>query len=216
MRRALFIATALLTLLPAAALAHQGNPSYRSEITSVKPEIPGLQLEVLNYDDNLSLKNDTGKEVVVYGYNDEPYARIEPDGTVEVNRNSPATYLNEDRQAATPVPANASGEATPDWELLDKTGRFQWHDHRIHYMGAGLPPQVKDKAVPVKVFDWKVPLEVDGRPVEVTGTLRWVPLPGGGPPLAAVIGLGVIVIAAILFVVFVRRRRGRTEPKEAW
>ena len=81
------IAVALACVLaPAQALAHGGNPNYRSEIDSIQPPLPsGAQIEVLNYDSYFQLLDQHGHEVVIYGYNDEPYARIEKDGTVQVN-----------------------------------------------------------------------------------------------------------------------------------
>ena len=52
----------------------------------------------------------------VQGYQREPYARLLADGTVEVNRNSPAYYLNNDRTSTGKVPANAKPGATPELE----------------------------------------------------------------------------------------------------
>ena len=43
-----------------------------------------------------------------------------------------------------------------------------------------------------KVFDWVVPIEVDGEPHEIAGTLTWVP-DEGGPSMAVAIGLGAAV-----------------------
>ena len=62
-----------------------GNPindqgssyDYRSNITSVTPKVPGLSLEVLEFADRLVLSNHTGKTVTVYGYEGEPYARVQ-------------------------------------------------------------------------------------------------------------------------------------------
>src|SRR3954469_5991867 len=89
--------TALLALaLAPSALAHQGNPNYRSVIDRVSPKVPGLRLQVLNLADRLELQNTPGSAVVLQGYQGEPYARLLADGTVEVNRNSPAFYLNGD------------------------------------------------------------------------------------------------------------------------
>jgi hypothetical protein len=38
-------------------------------------------------------------------------------------------------------------------------------------MARTVPPQVKDEAERTKVFDWKVPLSVGGRPARLSGTL---------------------------------------------
>src|SRR3954453_8193340 len=97
--------TALLALAIApSALAHQGNPNYRSVIDRVSPKVPGLRLQVLNLDDRLELKNATGKPVVVKGYQGEPYPRLHGNGTVEVNRNSPSFSLNSGRTSTGTVP----------------------------------------------------------------------------------------------------------------
>ena len=45
------------------ARAHGGNPNFRSEFESIQPAVPGMQVEVLNYDDRLLLINRTGKTV---------------------------------------------------------------------------------------------------------------------------------------------------------
>ena len=95
------LALFIFAILPGMASAHQGNPNFRSEIDSITPARlgQGIQLEIVNFDDHVRLVNKSGKEVVIKGYDGEPYARISADGTVEVNLNSPAYYLNEDRFA---------------------------------------------------------------------------------------------------------------------
>src|SRR3954467_4050642 len=135
--------TALIALAIApAAVAHQGNPNYRSVIDRVSPKVSGLRLQVLNLDDRLELQNTTGKTVIVRGYQGDPYARLLADGTVQVNRNSPAFYLNNDRLGQAKVPSTAKASATPQWQAVDRAGRFQWHDHRIHWMSTVPPKQV--------------------------------------------------------------------------
>jgi hypothetical protein len=208
-------AGAMLALLafasPPVALGHEGNPNYRSEVGA---SVPGVQARVADFDDRLELDVEPGHELVVLGYEDEPYLRFRADGTVEVNRRSPATYLNEDRFAEVDVPAQANPEAEPEWEPVAPRDPYGWHDHRIHYMSRSLPPQVDDESVETKVFDWRVPVLVDGRRDTITGTLTWVP-DEGGPSVALALGLGAAVLASLTFAVWRIRRRLAAAPDDA-
>ncbi len=214
------VAAALAALFAAApaALAHEGNPNFRSEVRAIAPGVPGLDAHVLNFDDRIEFVYDGDRDVVVDGYRDEPYLRFRAGGLVQVNRRSPAGYLNEDRFAQAAVPARADHRATPVWQTVARNGRYDWHDHRIHWMGKGsLPPQVKDESKPVEVFDWSIPLEVGERQATVRGRLRWLGSDAGGFPVAAAISLGAVLVAGGLLVVVVRRRRaGPGAVKEVW
>jgi hypothetical protein len=219
--RAALAAAALIALLATpAASAHQGNVDYRSVIDTVSPDVSGLRLDVLNRDDRLELQNTTGRTIVIDGYEGEPYARLKADGTVEVNRRSPAFYLNDDRFGGVEVPKSADPKAAPQWQLIDRTGRLEWHDHRIHWMSKIPPKQVEGRIDKTKVFDWKVPLHVGDSAGAVRGTLFWQPPSQGGAPVAAIAGLGAIILLAAATVIVVRRRRrGETrvgEEAEAW
>lgn len=208
-------ALVVLVAVPTAA-AHQGNANYRSLIGAVTPAVPGVKLQVLNFDDRLALQNASGKTIVIQGYNREPYARVLADGSVEVNQRSPAYFLNNDRTADVKVPASADASAAPEWKLVDRSGRFEWHDHRIHWMGQGLPPEVKDTSKRTKVFAWQVPVQVGAAKGDIAGTLYWVPQPGGGAPVAAIVALVALVALGAAAVVVVRRRRdGDVETESA-
>ena len=122
------------------ALAHQGNPNMRSAVTAITPQTDGITVTVLNNDDRLELHNTSGEDVVIEGYSGEPYARVLGDGTVAVNTNSEAYYLNDDRYGDVKVPQGLGSE--PKWKKLSGTGRFEWHDHRMHWMSRSKPPQV--------------------------------------------------------------------------
>ena len=91
------------------------NYDYRSNITEITPDVPGLHLEVLEFADRLLLRNHTGETVTVYGYQGEPYARVLADGDVEVNEHSPAYYLNQNFYGDVNVPSSASPTAKPAW-----------------------------------------------------------------------------------------------------
>ncbi len=210
----------ILALVPTVASAHQGNADYRSEISSIRPAsvADGLSVEVVNFDDHVRLVNDTGKDVVVKGYDGEPLARISADGTVEVNLNSPAYYLNEDRFADVETPSRADAGAAPDWKVIGDNGTYEWHDHRSHYMGEGVPPQVGDESKETTVFDYVIPIEVGGKPAKVSGTLTWVGN-DSKPPVIPFVILGLAIVAAIWFAI--RRRRRGPDPdgkdgEEAW
>ncbi len=73
----LVAAGAALSAAPA-AWAHKGNANYESDLRSVTPQVEGLEVQILDRDDRLELRNETGKTVVIQGYNDEPYARLLP------------------------------------------------------------------------------------------------------------------------------------------
>jgi hypothetical protein len=220
---------AILLALPAAAqaqgasttttqesgspIADQGsNFNYRSNITSIAPSTPGLKLEVLEFADRLVLSNHTGKTVTIYGYQGEPYARVQANGAVEENTHSPAYYLNQNFYGDVNVPASATPSATPNWTLVDRTGQLEWHDHRIHWMSPVPPPQVKDRSKRTKIFDWQVPIRVGTSAGNVDGQLFWVPEEGTKTPTAAIVSLIVIVLLAVALVLYVRRRRSREPP----
>ncbi len=221
---ALAALTAVLVLISAApAWGHEGNPDYRSVIDRVTPKVPGVSFEVLSYDSYFQLLDQHGHEVVIYGYEDEPYARVLKDGTVQVNERSPAYFLNDTRYPTTEVPPSADAKAPPRWKTVDDSGTFLWHDHRMHYGSEATPPQVKDTSKKTKVYDYEIPLRIDGRKGAIDGTLYWVG-PADTSKLPFIILGAVILLGGGLAVLFIRRRRdgGGGEradakpPKEAW
>lgn len=185
------------------------NYDYRTYITSVTPKVKGLNLEVLEFADRLLLRNNTGETLTIYGYADEPYARVQPDGAAEENMRSPAVYLNTNFYADVSVPASANAHDPPKWVVVDRTGQFEWHDHRIHYMSPVTPPEVKDKSKRTFIFDWSVPIMVGTQKGAIDGELYWVP-ESSKAPTAAIAVFVVLIALALGFTVFVRRRRARS------
>jgi hypothetical protein len=207
MRYPLALAAVMVAVGAAPAAAHQGDPNMESTVRAVTPATAGVSVTVLNRDDRFMLRNESRETVLVEGYEGEPYARIGADGTVEVNTRSPAYYLNEERDGSVPVPKSADEDAPPEWKRVSKVGRFEWHDHRMHWMGRGRPPQVEDPDVRQKIFDYRVPIRIGDREGAISGTLTWTPLPGGDVPLPAILAGAGILMAGLLAVFLVRRRR---------
>ncbi len=190
----------------------QGASSkYRSEITTVRPHVAGLSVQILQFADRLQLFNHTGRIVTVYGYEGEPYARVLANGTAERNSRSPATYLNQSFYGDINVPAQANAKAAPQWQVIDRTGQIEWHDHRIHYTSPAVPPQVKDQGKRTLIFAWKVPISVGATAGAIEGRLFWVPESSSVPVAAIVVGAA-IVLGGLVLVAVVRRRRAGSAP----
>jgi hypothetical protein len=208
-------AVAALLICASAALAHQGSPNFLSQVNAVTPTVEGVDVTVLNRDDRLLLHNTSGETIIVEGYDGEPYARISADGEVMVNTDSKAYYINQERDGQVDIPAEADSEGEPRWERVSRSGRFEWHDHRMHWM-AESDPEVADKDKRSKVFDWEVPVAIGDRSGAITGTLFWTPVASSGMPLPAIFALAALVIVLCIAVVIVRRRRAAAPAEEAW
>lgn len=206
-RGALVVAGLVACLVAPEAVAHFGTSKlgYRSTVKAVQPRMPGIQVKVLEGDDKIWLNNRSGETIVVDGYGGEPYLRFAPAG-IFVNVNSPAGYLNQDRYGKTTVPKSASVEATPSWRKLGNGQAWSWHDHRIHYMSATLPPVISDApGKPHHVFDWKVPATADDKRFFINGSLDYVPPKKDDFPTVLVIGLAVLIGAGLVGLFALRR-----------
>ena len=197
------VASVVLVALARAQPAAADPPvptEYRSTVHAIEPAAHGVRAEVVGGDAFLELKVDRGTEVVVTGYQGEPYLRFGPDGTVQRNRRSPATYVNNSRTAAVEVPGSADPEADPDWETVAGGGAYSWHDHRIHWMGSDRPAGAEPGEW---TRSWTVDIVVDGTPTRINGTLALV---SGVNPLPWV----VLALAAAAAVAIAGRRRPLT------
>ena len=218
MLRRLGVAIAAFAVFATPAYAHKGNPNFRSRVLAAPP---GVSVTVIGGDDQLELVNNSKRTVVVRGYDGEPYARIKPSGEVDVNSRSPAAYLNEERFGGVRLPKGVNPGAAPAWRFRDGSHRFQWHDHRMHWMAKTRPDKVTDVGRRTKIFDWKVPVDTAGRPAAIRGDLYWVPAGDESLPAGAFVALAVLALGGGGLVVVVRRRRLREDgadesATEAW
>ena len=195
MRVLLAVAATALVTVPAAAGHGGGRSDYVSQVSAIRPDPQGLTAVVLERDDRLRLTAE--RPTTVFGYEGEPYLRFTDAGVLR-NANSPATYLNEERYGGVALPVGVGAKAEPRWVQVASGRTYEWHDHRIHWMSTIPPPKVRDEPDErQRVFDWRVPIEVDGRRGAISGTLDYEPKgsrfkPILLVPLAALAGAGVL------------------------
>ena len=178
------------------AWADPARPSnFVSEVVRVDPAGLPAEFRVVGGDSFLEVTVEPGHTAEIPGYQEEPYIRVEADGTVLVNDRSPTRWVNDDRYGLVTPPSDAAADAPPEWVEVATGGRYAWHDHRIHWMTPDQPPPVV-QGEPVEVMEWTVPVVVDGEPAQVMGTLRWLPAVSPLPAL----GLGLLAAVPVLFV----------------
>jgi len=205
-----FVLTCVAVLVATAspAAAHGSAPdgtNYRSSVVAVVDARTGDAVDtgavtwsVVGGDGLLQVRNTGAVDVVVTGYDEEPYLRVGPDGVFE-NRNAPATYLNTDRFANVTVPSDVAPDDAPDWRRISNEDRWRWHDHRIHWMAPTPPPQVRDRPhVTQQVLAWVVPFQVGGRGLEVQGALTYAPPPVVWPWLLGSAAAMLVPVAIVL------------------
>ncbi len=198
-------ATVVASADPASAHGVGGvQPSnYETRVLSITPHVTGIEVAVVDLGARLELTNHTGRDMIVLGYDDEPYLRVGPRGTFE-NVRSPAVYLNRTRYATDPVPKFANSNAFPQWRRVSTSTAARWHDHRAHWMSHDDPPAVqRDPGARHLVQRWTVQLEERHRVFRVHGDVLWVPGPSPWPWVLGAVGL----VAALLAVVGSRYAR---------
>jgi hypothetical protein len=213
--RRLGLALALVLVYAIPAAGHGGgDPSYRSTVISVTPENTA-EAVVLGRDDRLQLTRTGRAELIVRGYEGEPYLRFADDG-VYVNEHSPARYLNDDRFGNVPIPDEADPRAAPVWTRVARSGTYEWHDHRIHWMGKTRPAAVRrDPGREQRVFDWAVPITAGAVSGRISGHLDYVPV-ANDPWPARFVGASVgALLLAGLGALLVPRLRRRTHVPAA-
>ncbi len=174
-----------------AAFAHGGVSDATNYVSRVvEPGAPGLEWKVYGGDSLLQLTNHTGEQVVVEGYEKEPYLKFVPGDGIYENVHSPATYYNSDRYARVALPDDADATLPAEWRRITDGDRFAWHDHRVHWMSPVPPsPVFNDRGHDQTVFPWEIGLRVGGddaaRAATVRGVLSWEASVAWWPPVLA-------------------------------
>ena len=128
---------------------------------------------MLDYDSQAELTSTSEEPVTVIGYFGEPYARIDPDGSVYLNMRSPSVPLSSDRLGQGPATGREDADAAPEWSRIGSDGCLAWYDKRSHYRKNGLPPEVVDSSERTLIREYRIPLRVGETPARIDGSLYW-------------------------------------------
>ena len=210
MRRVVAVLAAIVSLgvataPPAAAHTIGGvtATNYRTELTAITPATPGVTVRVRDLGRRLELENRTKDEVVVLGYQNEPYLRVGPAGAFE-NVKSPTLYQNKITSGSTQLvelPAIADPLAPPEWRRRNGSDSISWRDHRAVWTGDD-PPRVRANPGVAQTVQprWSVGLIKGEGPgqqsIDVAGRITWVPGPAAWPWFLATIAFFAIAMVA--------------------
>lgn len=138
-----------------------------SVIQSVEPALPdGVTVNIVGSDTFVRVRS-IGHDVMITGYQNEPYMHVTTTGDVFVNDGSLTTIINGNQYGN--VDANSFVESpNPVWRKIGSDGTAMWHDHRVHWMSPKRPAPIDTIGT---VVAWKVPMSVDGVATTVSGTL---------------------------------------------
>ena len=171
--------------------------NYRARVLAVRPPVPGLTVELVDAGTRLRLVNSGPRDVVVLGYQLEPWLRVGPRGVFE-NSRSPTLRMAGPRRADSPPPAAVDPGAPASWHRVDRGQSVTWRDRRAHREADQPPDQVRRApgSPHLVVPEWTVKLRTGGHVVDVIGEVRWVPGPSPLPWLAGAASLAMAVVAA--------------------
>ncbi len=198
---------AAIVMSAAPASAHAGMSvkltNYRTDITSFEPAVRGVHLKVVSLGEKLRLQNDTSTEVIVDGYEGEPYLRAGRGGAY-VNTKSPAYFLNQTVDGRTGQPPAADAQAPPEWRKLSSSHSLSWHDHRTHWMAVADSPEVAGGRGQrhVVIPEWNVSMHQGNQILAVRGTVTYV------PPVSRLPWLVLALVVAAIAAVIVTRKNG--------
>jgi hypothetical protein len=106
-----------------------------------------------------------GTELIVIGLEKEQMVKVDKEGNMFANENSPSWWAN---QPEGQIPANATASAEPNWVWKMGGGSLQFHDHRFHFMDGSIDPATADGSV---IFEFGLPILVNGEATELRGNL---------------------------------------------
>lgn len=197
---AVIAVTLIATAPPAGAHTVSLFPptNYQSEFLSLVPAVPGITFRVRELGTLVEIVNDTPRDLVILGYQQEPYLRVGAAGVFQ-NARSPTLYQNlvTVSGATATIPPEATPSAQPDWHRIGTGRTVRWRDHRTRHEGPA-PTQVRAHPDTRRVIgEWSIPMVLGTTPVVAAGFIQWLPPPDPTPwvVLATVAAFAIISLS---------------------
>jgi hypothetical protein len=214
-------AVALAVNAPSAS-AHGSGQSipdakhYLTQIDGVTPTVAGLMAKVDPRGEWVEVTNATGNNLTIFGYAHEPYLQITPAGLAE-NVRSVSGQLN--RSLFGDLSQIQLAQAPPVWQTRSTSNTARWHDHRIHWMSAQRPPDVQAHPGRQQLIGrWTVHMQLDTQPIDLNGTLSWLPIKQTSLLAKLTIGIDIallaVAIGGLTFWQLGRSRRARNRTHD--
>jgi len=117
----------------AGALGGVEPSNYRTRVLAVRPPVPGLSVEVVDAGTRLRLANGGSEDVVVLGYQSQPWLRVPPGGVVTWQDRRARWEADEPPAQVRRTPGSAH-VVIPEWtvtlrtggQLVDVVGEVRW------------------------------------------------------------------------------------------
>ena len=164
----------LLVGLSVPAAAHEGDPRVVTTLDEVLPALPeGVVVQVqASLAAQLVADNPTDTPLEVLGRDGEPFLRLSAAG-VEADVTSDDFLSTSSPTGA--VPPEAEADRPARWVQISTGTSWGWFDHRLHPGQEALP---EDQQRPALLDTWEVPMRYGDAPLQVRGSVEFVPLLG--------------------------------------
>lgn len=164
--------------------AGQAPVDHETRVVAVGgDDILGVRARVTDLGEHVEVTS-SRVEIVVLGYDGEPYLRIGPNG-VSRNERSPATFLNRSVVVDEPVPPRFDSAAEPEWIQVGRSATARWHDHRLHPSGSD------------RVTSWSIAFVGDGFEGTIDGTTTRLSPPSVVAAVGLVAGCALVALLAM-------------------
>ncbi len=175
--------------------------------------LPGVSATSPKNGESITVQNSSATPLVVHGYSGsytyDAYLTISSKG-IYTNSRADTACLNQSVTLATGCKGN--DHAAPVWTKTKSADIYEWHDHRIHWMGAEQPPGVQSSPHDAQLIDnWAIPFTYAGKHYAFVGTLSWKPGGRLGSYLIWIV-VAVAVVALVVVQFVIRPRRRSSEP----